>query len=446
MSGLSLSRRFPAVVAAFAALTLLAGCAVSPSVAAPPAEIDAGMTSPSPSPAPSTSATPAPLPDRTILDGLLAKVSTKNIGTTGLVVTTTDGTVLASRGADKLLTPASTMKLFTTTVALATLGAERTFSTRVVDAGGGRIVLVGGGDPLLTNKVSKSVYKKASLQSLAKQTAAALKASGRTKVRLGYDASLFSGPMWNAKWKTKWKPYSARIAALEIDSGKVGWRGATNPPKTAASAFAKWLKKYGIKTSSVRSSKAPGTATTVAEVTSVPLSQIIKRTLKLSDNVAAETLSRHAAIAAGKPGSFAGGAANVQAWLTAKGIWADGAKIYDASGLAPANKVTATMLAKVVNLDLGDPTYAPILAGLPIAGKDGTLKDRFDDKSEKAGVGVVHAKTGTLSRLASLAGYLTTVSGYKLVFAELANDANSYYTAYNWLDREAAVIARCGCN
>ncbi len=444
MSGLSLSRRFPAVVAASAALALLAGCAVAPSVAAPPAAVVAGANAPSASPG--VDVTPAPLPDPAILDGLLAKVSTKKIGTTGLVVTTTDGTVLADRGANKLLTPASTMKLFTTTVAVATLGADRTFSTRVVTAGAGKIVLVGGGDPLLTNKVSKSVYKAASLQRLAKQTAAALKASGKKKVSVGYDASLFSGPVWNSKWKAKWKPYEARVAALEIDSGKIGWRAATNPPKTVASAFAKWLKKYGIKVGSVRSAKADANATEVARVTSVPLSQIVKRTLKLSDNVAAETLSRHAAIANGQPGSFAGAARNVKTWLTAKGVWAGGAKIYDASGLAPANKVTATMLAKVVALALGDATYSPVLAGLPIAGKDGTLKGRFDDKSEKAGVGVVHAKTGTLSRLASLAGYLTTVSGHQLVFAELANDANSYYTAYNWLDREAAVVARCGCN
>lgn len=444
MSGLSLSRSFAAVVAASAALMLLTGCAVAPSVAAPPAAVVAGATSPSASPGVET--TPGPLPDPSILDGLLAKVSTKHIGTTGLVVTTTDGTVLADRGAGKLLTPASTMKLFTTMVAVSALGADATFSTRVVAAGTSRIVLVGGGDPLLTNKVSTSVYKAASLQKLAKQTAAALKASGVKKTRLGYDASLFSGPVWNSRWKAKWKPYEARVAALEIDSGKVGWRAATNPPKTAASAFAKWLKKYGVKVTSIGSAKAAANATEVARVTSVPLSQIVKRTLKLSDNVAAETLSRHAAIANGKAGSFSGAAANVKAWLTARGIWVGGAKIYDASGLAPANKVTATMLAKVVALALGDATYAPVLAGLPIAGKDGTLKDRFDDKSEKAGVGVVHAKTGTLSRLAALAGYLTTVSGHRLVFAELANDANSYYTAYNWLDREAAVVARCGCN
>jgi D-alanyl-D-alanine carboxypeptidase/D-alanyl-D-alanine-endopeptidase (penicillin-binding protein 4) len=315
-----------------------------------------------------------------------------------------------------------------------------------VDAGAGKVILVGGGDPLLTNKVSKSAYKAASLQTLAKRTATALKASGRLSVSLGYDASLFRGPTWNPLWKTKWKPYEARVAALEIDSGKIGWRAATNPPKTAASAFAKWLKKYGITVGSVASAKAEPTAAEIAAVTSVPLAQIIKRTLKISDNVAAETLSRHAAIAAGQPASFAGAGRNVTAWLKAKGIWADGAIIYDASGLAPANRVSATMLAGVVRIALADvATYAPVLDGLPIAGRDGTLKGRFDDPSEKAGVGVVHAKTGTLSGLAALAGYVTTASGHPLVFAEIANKATSYYTAYNWLDREAAVVARCGC-
>ena len=191
MSGPSLSRRFPATMAATAALALFAGCAVSPSNAAEPAAVVA--PSPSSTASPGASVTQGPLPVEATLEALLAKVSTKRIGTTGLVVTATDGTVLANAGADKLLTPASTMKLFTTMVAVSTLGAGRTFTTKVTDAGVGRVVLVGGGDPLLTNKVSKSVYKAASLQTLAKRTAVALKASGRRTVSLGYDASLFSG-------------------------------------------------------------------------------------------------------------------------------------------------------------------------------------------------------------------------------------------------------------
>lgn len=393
-----------------------------------------------------TAAEPAPLPDPGVLAAKLKKVSTKGIGTVGLVVTTTDGQVLTDRSGGAALTPASTMKVLTTMTALDVLGADHTFATRVLDAGSGRIVLVGGGDPLLTDKTSTSSDRPASLQKLAKATVAALKAAGRTKVSLRYDASLFSGPTWSSHWKAKWKGWEAKVAALEINSGKVsGGRAASNPARTAADAFAKRLKAAGIKVSSVASGKAAADAPELARVTSATLDRIIHRTLLISDNVAAETLSRHAAIARGRAGSFAGAAANVQAWLTERGLWTSGLKILDGSGLAPASKLTPKVLAGAIRLALAEPEFTPIVNGLPVAGESGTLKDRFDDASEKAGRHVVHAKTGTLSGLAGLTGYLTTRDGATLVFAELANHATSYYRAYDWLDREAAVMAGCGC-
>lgn len=393
-----------------------------------------------------TVAEPAPLPDPGVLAAKLKKVSTKGIGTVGLVVTTTDGQVLTDRSGGAALTPASTMKVLTTMTALDVLGADHTFATRVLDAGSGRIVLVGGGDPLLTDKTSTSSDRPASLQMLAKATVAALKAAGRTKVSLRYDASLFSGPTWSSHWKAKWKGWEAKVAALEINSGKVsGGRAASSPARTAADAFAKRLKAAGIKVSSVASGKAAAAAPELARVTSATLDRIIHRTLLISDNVAAETLSRHAAIAHGRAGSFAGAAANVQAWLTERGLWTSGLKILDGSGLAPASKLTPKVLAGAIRLALAEPEFTPIVNGLPVAGESGTLKDRFDDASEKAGRHVVHAKTGTLSGLAGLTGYLTTKDGATLVFAELANHATSYYRAYDWLDREAAVMAGCGC-
>lgn len=59
--------------------------------------------------------------------------------------------------------------------------------------------------------------------------------------------------------------------------------------------------------------------------------------------------------------------------------------------------------------------------------------------------GVVHAKTGTLQRVSSLTGYLTTADGATLVFSAIANRTSGQTTAYNWLDRTAAALARCGC-
>jgi len=371
---------------------------------------------------------PVTLPNPAILTAKLKAVSTKGIKQKSIIVTTTDGQVL------------------TTMSAVDTLGPDRTFATRTVDAGDGRVFVIGGGDPFLTDKASTKPYKLASLATLAVSTATALKATSRTTIALRYDASLFSGPLFSPKWKSKWRTYEARVAALEINSGKLSnGKAATNPAKTAANALAKRLRAAGITVTSIAGGKATTTGTELARVTSATVSTIVQRTLLVSDNVAAETLLRQAAVAKGKAGSFTAASANLRDWLVEHGLWAGGQKIYDGSGLAPASKLTTAVLAGAIRLALADPTYVPVIAGLPVAGETGTLKDRFDDKSERAGRHTVHAKTGTLSGLAGLAGYLTTADGAVLVFAELGDKATSYYRVYNWLDREASVVAGCGC-
>ncbi|MGV8909926.1 MAG: D-alanyl-D-alanine carboxypeptidase/D-alanyl-D-alanine endopeptidase [Propionicimonas sp.] len=424
------------VLAAPLAVVVLAGQTVVPTQAVTPNDVAAV--------APHVVATP--LPDPAILAAKLKAVPTKGIRKVGLIVTTTDGQVLTSRSGSTPLTPASTMKVLTAMAALDILGPDRSFVTKAVDAGDGTVVLVGGGDPLLTSKTSTSSYKVASLTQLANQTATALKTAGKTSIGLRYDASLFSGPTFSPAWKSKWRGHEARVAALEINSGKLSnGRAAANPPEHAARDFAGRLRSAGILVTSIAPGKAASTSVELARVTSTPLTRILERTLLISDNVAAETLLRHAAIARGRTGSFTGASANLKDWLSEHGLWEPGQRILDGSGLAPGSKLTPKALAGAIRLALGRAEYAPVIAGLPVAGESGTLKHRFDDKSERDGRHTVHAKTGTLSGLAGLAGYLTTADGAVLVFAELGNKATSYYRVYDWLDREAAVIARCGC-
>ncbi|MGH3364706.1 MAG: D-alanyl-D-alanine carboxypeptidase, partial [Nocardioidaceae bacterium] len=85
------------------------------------------------------------------------------------------------------VTPASTMKMLTTTAALAALGPEHTFRTTVVAGSSTRdVVLVGGGDPLLARAPDSDVYPaRADIVTLAKATARSLKKLGRLRVRLG---------------------------------------------------------------------------------------------------------------------------------------------------------------------------------------------------------------------------------------------------------------------
>ena len=440
-----------AVAAAVAAL--LAGCSlVPPAVRLPEPAASSPISSPAATASPAAATPPDSepaelvlLPESGPLKKALAKVSAKGVGTSGVVVVDpASGRMLASRG-DKPMIPASTMKVLTSLVAVDTLGADARFTTSVVTAKPGSLVLVGGGDPLLTDKQSKSASKPASLQALAEQTVTALRAQGVTSVRLGYDTSLFTGPAWHPSWKASWKVFTARVGALSINRGQVNqWQAHADPAKVAAEAFAKRLKAAGIKVTKVAAQAAPAGAESLASVQSAPLSIVLGYVLRVSDNHGAEVLARHIAVATGREPSFKGGRAAILAWLKAHDLWGDGMRIDDASGLSRKSKVRPSVLANALALALVTPQWSAVAKGLPVAGVNGTLKDRFNDPAEKAGRTVVHAKTGTLLGVASLAGYVTTKDGAVLTFAAMANDAGRS-SAYNWLDRTATALAKCGC-
>jgi PBP4 family serine-type D-alanyl-D-alanine carboxypeptidase len=79
--------------------------------------------------------------------------------------------------------------------------------------------------------------------------------------------------------------------------------------------------------------------------------------------------------------------------------------VKDASGLSRENKVTASLMGQLLYKIQVDPVLVQIVEGLPIGGKTGTLRHRYLKTAPKA-VGLVKAKTGTLTGVVSLAGYL----------------------------------------
>lgn len=426
----------------------LGACSTVPPVPLPTASSarpSASATTATPGPSPSTPQ--VVLPDADRVRARLAKVSRSGIGTSGIVVLAPDGSVVAGRNAGEPLAPASTLKLLTGLAALDTLGAEHTFTTRVVSSGAGRIILVGGGDPLLTDRASTAASRPASLQALARSTAAALKAEGVRRVSLAWDDTLFSGPDYSPDWKRGWRNWLARVNPLVSDEGRFNpWQSDPEPARTTARAFAKRLERLGVRVTAVRARPAPAGAAELARVESAPLRTVLARTLRLSDNLAAEVLARHVALASGETPSFAGATRALKDWLVGHALWDDGMRLVDGSGLATRSRVTPAVLAGAVARSLSSEQLGALAAGLPVAGRNGTLKHRFDDAAERVGRGNVHAKTGTLRGIGGLAGYLTTRDGVTLVFAALANDTRGQTTSYNWLDRSAAALVRCGCN
>ncbi|MFC9693565.1 D-alanyl-D-alanine carboxypeptidase/D-alanyl-D-alanine-endopeptidase [Kribbella sp. NPDC056951] len=365
------------------------------------------------------------------------------------------GKVVFSTGAATTYTPASTLKLLTTVSALSALGPEHRFTTKVVSGGKGSIVLVGGGDPLLTAKPSDGYPTRATLSALAASTAKALKAQGVTSVTLGYDASLFTGPAGNAKWESNYLPegIAARTSALWVDEGRIAKgmsKRSDSPSQAAAVAFSKLLVANGIKVAGGAKPKtAPAGAEALAKVASPTVGQIVEYVNLHSDNDGAEVLLRHVGLATKNGGSYVGGVTGLEETLTKLGLNVGKAQIYDGSGLTRTNKVPLDLLAGAVRVAASKdhPELRHLLTGLPIAGFTGSLEDRFGSGSAGAGTGLVRAKTGTLTGVHSLAGMVRTRSGTLLAFAVASDSVPVAKTldARAALDRAAAALANCGC-
>ena len=403
------------------------------------------------------------LPKDAALAKRIAAVTATRLGTvTGSVVDLAGGSVLYDAGAATPMVPGSTLKLLTVTAALEAMGPWHRFTTRVVSPSPGDIVLVGGGDPYLASTPSTGYPAPVTSATLAASTAAALKAKGLTSVTLGYDDSLFSGPSWNPAWPKEYRDQVATISSLWIDQGRdpATSRFSSDPAGTAARTFAAQLAKQGI---TVRDAdpgrvKAPTDAATIAEVQSWPLATIVEQTLLESDNSAAEVLLRQVALASGRPPTFTGGVDAVRQRLSDLGIRLDGVQMLDGSGLARSDKVSAAELTALIRLAAARPELRPLLDGLPTAAATGTLAYRFYLPGTGPGRGIVHAKTGTLTHVSSVAGYVRTDSGALLAFAFLVNGAapdakvtktsvgTNDWDMRNYLDLVSSAIAGCGCS
>ena len=151
---------------------------------------------------------------------------------------------------------------------------------------------------------------------------------------------------------------------------------------------------------------------------SKPLAAIGVDMLKQSKNLYAESLVRHLGVSAAAAAHA--GRPVVGEVLAGWGIDGRGAVVADGSGLSRYTYLTAGTLVEVLIRMYRNPEHrARIMAALPVAGRDGTLRRRLVGTAAE---GVVRAKTGSMSRVRALAGYVETADGRPLAFAILANN------------------------
>jgi len=396
-------------------------------------------------------------------------------GVGAMVIDAATGDVLLDQDDDHARTPASIAKLTTAAAALMTLGPEHRLATRVVSgANPGEVVLVGGGDTTLAlhNRKARDYPRPASLTALADATAAALRsaapppasstpsptatatpsaASTARTVTVRVDDSLFSGPSVSPDWPASYVSSGvvSRVSALSVDGGRVRPDADAREPDPAITAgrdLARLLAARGITvTGSVRRSKPPAGAPTLAQVLSPTVAQLVGVDLSTSDNDLAESLLRLAAVADGGPGTFTAGRGTVAKVLGDLGVPTTGLDLRDGSGLARSDAIAPVTLARLLQIAAGTahPVLRTLLTSLPVAGFSGTLADRFTRPPSASGAGLVRAKTGTLTGVSTLAG-LTDQAGRTLVFVVMSDHVPTTGTlaARAALDRFAAAVAR----
>lgn len=156
----------------------------------------------------------------------------------------------------------------------------------------------------------------------------------------------------------------------------------------------------------------------LASHNSVPIAQDITVTNKVSQNLHAELLLRLLGKIHGADGSFVQGARVVRQFLLNAGVDDADFFLYDGSGMSPDDRVAPRAFTQLLAYASRQPWGAAWRDTLPIAGVDGTLAARFKDSPLK---GRVQAKTGTMSEVNALSGYVVANSGKTLAFSIIVN-------------------------
>lgn len=386
----------------------------------------------------------------------------------------TDSGPWISRAADERLVPASNMKILTTALALSSLGADRTFRTELYVDGTlrdgvleGNLVVRAGGDPNLSGRFFESptfLFERwrQALGGGLRRIAGSLILVDET-----FEATEFH-PDWEGNDISRW--YCAPVRGLSLNDncvdvtvspGEIGGRPRVklspdtryitidNAAKTVVRAtkpLAFW-RKPGTNEIVLRGEIAApisfsctvanparyfgtvfletlGVTAPIEERSTMPESlrgrpavaaheSDLRRTLQVcnrrSQNFYAEMLLKHAG-----GGTWEGGMRAADAFL--RGIGVEGAVVRDGSGLSRRNRLSAGDLAAVLRHMRTRVDFETFRDSLAAPGEDGTLRKRLEDMA-----GRLRAKTGTLTGVSSLSGYLTAEGGGTLVFAVIVN-------------------------
>jgi D-alanyl-D-alanine carboxypeptidase/D-alanyl-D-alanine-endopeptidase (penicillin-binding protein 4) len=344
-----------------------------------------------------------------------------------------------SRAADRASAPASNEKLFTTITLLHQVGTQFRYRTKVFATAplvghtiDGDLVVRGSGDPTLT---------RASLLDMAKQLHA--KGIHHVSGHLIVDDSRYSHHTIVAGWKHSFVPTeSGPISAFTVDHNE--WRRGASYDRDPTPANAKMFRgvlhhdhiSVGRRT---EITKKPAGAKLLLIHRSPDLATIVDATLTDSINFDAEMMLREAGAQHSGHGSPTSGVAAIKA--VARQLGLPFGTAHDGSGLSYADRETPATITRWLMALKSMQIYTTVYFALPLSCETGTLEHRLCGPNVR---GQVRAKTGTLTHISALSGYVTSKSGNPVTFSFLATGVKNFTKLYARVDAAVALMRRSG--
>ncbi len=413
------------------------------------------------------------------LDAILANAGLRGADVGVTVRDTSTGEVVYTRSGSKRSQVASNMKLLTTAAALDLLGPDYKWKTELVSAGArsgstlnGDLVLRGTGDPTMSAQRYQALADTLKNSGVTKVNGALLLddsafdelpygsgwawddepyaySAETSALTLAPDSRLNPGTVL-----VRVKPGAAagnpaqvsvepandhvqiQSTATTVDRNASGFavvreRGTNvirvsgsaltgagevvaqstvkDPTGLVSSVFQKALQQNGIQvTGGAREGSAPQGAAVLATEQSMPLNQMVNPLLKVSNNMMAEVLVK----TAGR--SFKNGIDQLSTKWAGLGVDPNWVEIFDGSGMSRMNQISPDDLSMILVKAKAKPWFVAWATSLPIAGYDGTLANRMAGTAAQYNV---WAKTGSLTGVSAMSGYVTTGEAQPRQFA-----------------------------
>jgi serine-type D-Ala-D-Ala carboxypeptidase/endopeptidase (penicillin-binding protein 4) len=310
----------------------------------------------------------------------------------------TDDSVIYKVNEKMLLRPASTMKLITAITAIDKLGGSYQFRTSLYYTGkisnktlNGDLYCVGGFDPRFN-----SDDMNAFVESLHRMGVDTIRGCLYGDLSMKDTAKLGEGWCWDDKNPTL-TPLLISRKDLFMDR------------------FRQALQNDSVHVDAITGTGAlPNGAFSICTRFHT-IDQILMNMMKESDNLYAESMFYQIAASTGnRPATARSARAIIRQLIKKVGLDPRGYRIADGSGLSLYNYISPELEIRFLKYAYDNSNiYLHLYPSLPIAGQDGTLKNRMRGSFTD---GNVHAKTGTVTGISSLSGYCTASNGHKLCF------------------------------